>query len=245
MKKTPKIDIIHTSFNIITRSQLITELLNKVNHSEKTFLVTANPEIVYYAEKHSTYQQILNKADYVIADGYGVILASKIIGEPLPERIPGFEVMNELLALGDTYGWSAYFLGAKREVIEQAVLNIKDQYPNLKISGYRDGYFVESEQINQEIKNMKPDLVFVALGFPKQETWIFENYSEMEKGLFIGVGGSFDVIAGVVKRAPLFWRKMNLEWFYRLIKQPSRWKRMLVLPIFVLKIIKNRLFKRN
>ncbi|MCH6266533.1 WecB/TagA/CpsF family glycosyltransferase [Neobacillus citreus] len=242
MNGKPKIKILHTSFDYKTRNELMKELFNRVNNLKKTFLVTANPEIVYYADKDPFYQQKVNQADYVISDGYGVILASKIIGRKLPERIPGFEVMCDLLSLGNSHGWSAYFLGAKKEVLEKAIFNIKERYPNLKISGFRDGYFTDSTDIRNEIHTNKPDLVFVALGFPKQEEWIVENYSEMEKGLFIGVGGSFDVMAGVVKRAPAFWRNLNLEWFYRLIKQPSRWRRMLVLPAFVLKVIKNKYF---
>jgi N-acetylglucosaminyldiphosphoundecaprenol N-acetyl-beta-D-mannosaminyltransferase len=218
------------------------ELDGRINNATKTFLVTANPEIVYYAEKNPTYQKIIDQADFVIADGYGVILASKIIRNPLPEKIPGFEVMCELLARGNSHGWSAYFLGAKRDVIEQAISNIKVNYPHLTIAGFHDGYFSDSSEIVKELEDTKPDLVFVALGFPKQEKWIHEQFSEMEKGLFIGVGGSFDVLAGTVKRAPVIWRKLNLEWLYRLIKQPSRWRRMLVLPIFVLKVIKKHFF---
>jgi N-acetylglucosaminyldiphosphoundecaprenol N-acetyl-beta-D-mannosaminyltransferase len=243
MNEKFKINILHTSVDLITRSQLMTQLYSQVINSKKTFLVTANPEIVYYAEKNPVYQHILSRANFVIADGYGVILASKIIGTPLPERIPGLEVMSELLAKGNSHGWSAYFLGAKSDVLEKAISNIKTSYPNLIIAGYRDGYFTNSADIQNEIKNFKPDLVFVALGFPKQEEWIYENYTEMEKGLFIGVGGSFDVLAGTVKRAPLFWRNMNLEWLYRLVKHPSRWRRMLVLPIFVMKVIKSCFFK--
>ncbi|MGX6446096.1 WecB/TagA/CpsF family glycosyltransferase [Neobacillus sp. K501] len=243
MNEKSKINILHTSFDNISRSQLLKELFIRVTNSQKTFLVTANPEIVYYADNNQEYQQILSDANFVIADGFGIILASKIIREPLPERIPGFEVMCELLTYGNSQGWSAYFLGAKKEVLEQAISNIKESYPNLVIAGFRDGYFTNSEEIKNEIRQTQPDLVFVALGFPKQEKWIYDYYADLEKGLFVGVGGSFDVLAGTVKRAPEFWRKMNLEWLYRLLKQPSRWRRMLALPLFIIKVLKNHSFR--
>jgi N-acetylglucosaminyldiphosphoundecaprenol N-acetyl-beta-D-mannosaminyltransferase len=237
-----KINILNMRFDSLLAKDLVEKLSNRVAQSEKTFVVTANPEIVMYGEKDSRYLNVVNQADYVIPDGYGVILGSRILGRPLPERIPGFDLMNELLKSGNDNGWKVYLLGAKNEVVSKAVENIRIKYPKLEIVGWHDGYFDwETNDIAEEIIGLEPDLVFVALGFPKQEMWISENLPSFSKGLFMGVGGSFDVWAGTVKRAPEIWQKLNLEWFYRLIQQPSRWKRMLVLPLFVLKVISKKL----
>ncbi|QCJ44136.1 WecB/TagA/CpsF family glycosyltransferase [Bacillus sp. S3] len=234
-----KIDILNVKFNSVTKENMLNILTNRIEEEKRTFLVTANPEIVMYANSDPEYMRVIQKADYVIADGIGIIIGSKIIGQPLPERIPGFELMQELLKKGNEANWSAYFLGAKKEVVETAVANIRQQYPNLKIAGYHDGFFDwESTIIQGEIKQAKPDLVFVALGLPRQENFIAHKLADIDKGLFIGVGGSFDVLAGTVKRAPVIWQKLNLEWLYRLLKQPSRWRRMLVLPQFLIRMLK-------
>jgi N-acetylglucosaminyldiphosphoundecaprenol N-acetyl-beta-D-mannosaminyltransferase len=236
-----KTKILNINFYPVNLSTLIKELEKKIQDSKKQFIVTANPEIVMYANKNEDYQKIVNNADYVIADGYGVVLGSKIIGNPLPERVPGFDIMKELLQKGNEQEWKVYFLGAKKEVIDLAIKNIHDKFPKLNIVGWHDGYFDwNSKEIQNEIVKKAPDLVFVALGFPKQEFWIHENIPNFKKGIFMGVGGSFDVWAGKVKRAPVIWQKTNLEWLYRLIQQPSRWKRMLALPMFVLKVTKGR-----
>lgn len=239
-----KVNIFTLSFNSIEKKQLLEKLINRINNQEKTFLVTANPEIVMYAKQNSEYSKVVNKANFVIADGIGVVIGSKILGTPVPERIAGFDLMCDLLQRGNQEGWCAYFLGAKNEVIGKAVSKIQRDYPNLNIAGYHDGYFNDSTEIKNIIQKTRPDLVFVALGFPRQEKWIHENLKDFDKGLFIGVGGSFDVLAGTVKRAPLIWQKMNLEWLYRLLQQPSRWKRMLVLPQFVMKVFIERLSKK-
>jgi N-acetylglucosaminyldiphosphoundecaprenol N-acetyl-beta-D-mannosaminyltransferase len=242
LMESNKINVLNMSFNHMTKKELLAKLEERVSSNKKTFLVTANPEIVMYAEKDPEYKQIVNGAEYVIADGIGVIIGSKIIGQPLPERIPGFELMQDLLKKGNEKQWSVYFLGAKNEVVKKAVAKVQKQYPNLYIAGYHDGYFnSNSTHIQDEIRKTKPDLIFVALGFPRQEKFIAENLAGFEKGLFIGVGGSFDVLAGAVKRAPEIWQKLNLEWFYRLVKQPSRWRRMLALPLFIVRMLSERL----
>jgi N-acetylglucosaminyldiphosphoundecaprenol N-acetyl-beta-D-mannosaminyltransferase len=241
-----KVKILNVFFNHITKSVLVDQLIKKLSQEQKTFLVTANPEIIMYANTDQDYFSVVNNADYTIPDGIGVIIASKMIGDPLSERIAGYDLLVELLKVGNEKRLSAYFLGAKKVVVEKAVENVKENYPHLKIAGWHDGYFDwESSTISDEIREKKPDLIFVALGFPKQEIWISENINSFEKGLFMGVGGSFDVLAGEVKRAPLVWQKMNIEWLYRLIQQPSRWKRMLVLPQFVYKVFVEKYIKKT
>lgn len=236
-----KVEILGVQFDYITKSELVAALANRIQKSEKTFVVTANPEIVMHAKNSPSYKRIVEQSTYTIADGIGVIYGAKILKKSLPERVPGYEIMVELLELGNKEGLSAYFLGASQEVIEALQENVKKRYPNLIIAGAHNGYFKsEDPEILEDVKKANADMVFVAIGYPRQEEWIHQHMEQFEKGLFMGVGGSFDVIAGKVKRAPVIWQKLNLEWFYRLLKQPSRFKRMLVLPQFLIEVFKVR-----
>lgn len=242
MVKSKTVSILNVNFVSTSSYELVNDLTERVKQSQKTFIVTANPEIVMHGNKNPDYLHTINTADYVIADGYGIVLGSKILKDELPERIAGFDLMTALLAKGNEEEWSVYLLGAKEEVISRAVKNINKKFPHLNIVGWQNGYInVNSVDFVNDIASKKPDLIFVGLGFPTQENWIANNLPLFEKGLFMGVGGSFDVWAGAVKRAPETWQKLHLEWLYRLIQQPKRWRRMIVLPLFVLKVIKERI----
>ncbi|MBD3108526.1 WecB/TagA/CpsF family glycosyltransferase [Bacillus sp. AGMB 02131] len=238
MKKTTVnilgVDFINEHFN-----GMIEIVSGKIAEEQKTFIVTANPEIVMHAYKDKEYHNIINKADYIVPDGIGIILASKIIKNPLEERIAGYDLTISLLEKANLQKWSIYVLGGQEEVNKLAVKNIIEKYPNLKIAGRHHGFFeLNDPEIVNDIKNTRPDIILVALGFPRQEEWIGKHYDEFTKGIFMGVGGSIDVLAGTVKRAPVIWQKLKVEWLYRLLKQPSRWKRMLALPDFVIKVMK-------
>ncbi|MDF1999561.1 WecB/TagA/CpsF family glycosyltransferase [Peribacillus frigoritolerans] len=209
----------------------------RLMNQEKTFVVTANPEIVEYANEHQDYKDIIISADYITPDGVGIIMASKWLNQPLQERITGFDLMNELFRVADEKALKVYLLGAEESVIEAAALKVKELYPGLELVGYNHGYIdIKDDTLPKSIAELEPDIILTALGFPRQEKWVSRHYALFNKGLFMGVGGSFDVLAGKVNRAPVFWQKMRLEWLYRLIQQPSRWKRMLALPRFVLKV---------
>lgn len=242
MSKKKLVNILNMDFVSVQTNELVKDLSERINRTMQTFIVTANPEIVMHANKDPDYLSIVNSADYVIADGYGVILGSKILGNEIPERIAGFDLMTALLAKGNDEAWSVYFLGAREEVINKAVGKIKEKFPQLNVVGWQNGYTdVNSIELQKEIASKKPDMIFVGLGFPTQERWITNCLPLFEKGLFMGVGGSFDVWAGAVKRAPEVWQSLHLEWLYRLIQQPKRWRRIAVLPLFVVKVIKERL----
>ncbi|MGE6611919.1 WecB/TagA/CpsF family glycosyltransferase [Peribacillus sp. NPDC076916] len=209
----------------------------RLMNQEKTFIVTANPEIVEYANEHQDYKDIIISADYITPDGVGIIMASKWLNQPLQERITGFDLMNELFRVADEKALKVYLLGAEESVIEAAALKVKESYPGLELVGYNHGYIdIKDDALPKSIADLEPDIILTALGFPRQEKWVSKHYGLFNKGLFMGVGGSFDVLAGKVNRAPVIWQKMRLEWLYRLIQQPSRWKRMLALPRFVLKV---------
>ncbi|MFG6147970.1 WecB/TagA/CpsF family glycosyltransferase [Halobacillus sp. B23F22_1] len=222
-----------------THYELLTQhLYPALKEQRNIFLVTANPEIVMEAERDLEYSNILREADYVIADGIGVVIGSKLMKKPLPERIAGFDVMEDLLKKANRDQLRCYFLGAKEAVLYEAVNQIKQKFPKLIVAGQHHGYFdLKDANVVNNVKEAEPDIVFVGLGFPNQEKWIHQFRNEFSHGLFMGVGGSFDGWAGHVKRAPEFWRKLNVEWLYRLIKQPSRWKRMLQLPRFIWHIL--------
>ncbi|HHV73280.1 WecB/TagA/CpsF family glycosyltransferase [Thermoanaerobacterium sp. R66] len=202
-------------------------------------IATPNAEIVMMAQKDPEYKEILNKTDLNVPDGSGVIFASKIYKEELPERVAGFDLMMELIKVAAEKKYKIYLLGAKSDVVKGAYLNLKRQYSEIDIVGFHDGYFSKDDEaeIIKDINEKNTDLLFVALGAPKQEKWIYENKNRLKAKVAIGVGGSFDVIAGKVTRAPEIYRKLGLEWFYRLLKEPWRYKRMMALPKFAVKVL--------
>ncbi|RZT21549.1 WecB/TagA/CpsF family glycosyltransferase [Fictibacillus sp. BK138] len=239
MKNTVR--ILGVDFVNSTLFEFLNTLSGHLEREEKTFVVTANPEIVMKVREDANYRAVVEKANYVTADGIGVVKAAGILGKPLPERVTGFETFMGLLQTANERGYSVYLLGAQDEVLQKTVAEIMTQFPNVKIAGAHHGFFDwNDDHIPNEIQRTKPDLIFTALGVPRQELWIGQNMDKFEKGVFMGIGGSFDVLAGAVQRAPEFWRKMNLEWAYRLMKQPSRWKRQLSLPHFALKVIQQK-----
>ncbi|MGG0720086.1 WecB/TagA/CpsF family glycosyltransferase [Robertmurraya massiliosenegalensis] len=240
-----KVPILDIPFINIQFDEMLALLDERVRKGEKTLVVTANPEIVMITDENKEYKEIVQSADYVVPDGIGIIVASKMLNAPIMERIAGFDLMMSLLQQANTNRWKVYLLGGKDEVNQKAVKAIRETYPDLVIVGSHHGYFgsEESEGIKEEVQKLEPDLVFVALGAPRQEEWITQALPSFSKGLFMGVGGSFDILAGEAKRAPDIWIRLKLEWLYRLVKQPSRWRRMLAIPHFLMKILKQRLQK--
>jgi N-acetylglucosaminyldiphosphoundecaprenol N-acetyl-beta-D-mannosaminyltransferase len=236
-----KIDVLGVPFLYTKLDQFVKTLCEHADKGEKKFVVTANPEIVMLARENKEFNELVQKADYVTADGIGVVKGAAMLGTPLPERVPGYDTLLGLLREANETKRSIYMLGAQEEVIEKAVARIRHDYPNVQIAGYHHGFFDwEDDTIPNQIRETKPDFIFVALGAPRQEKWIQQHFYTMEKGVFMGVGGSFDALAGTMKRAPEIWQKLHLEWFYRLLKQPSRWRRMLALPHFVLEVRKEK-----
>ena len=240
------VTIMGIPFIHIDQAGFVDLLVRRIDSQEKTFVVTANPEIVMKANEDAEFMKTILKADFVTADGIGVVKAAQLMGDPLPGRVTGFDTTMELLKIANVKHYKMYFLGAKKDTIEKMVDNIRRDYPGIDVVGYHDGYFdwKKSSEIADEAASLKPDIILTALGFPKQEKWISENMDKFEYGLFMGIGGTFDIIAGTAQRAPKFWVKMNLEWLYRLLKQPSRWRRMLVLPKFAGKVIKDKFRKK-
>ncbi|MFA5383534.1 MAG: WecB/TagA/CpsF family glycosyltransferase [Eubacteriales bacterium] len=214
----------------------IDEIENRVSHfvCEPGFhqIVTLNPEILYRAQKEPALLKMINCASLVTADGVGVVWASRVARCPVPERVTGIDLMLRLAARCAREGWSVYLLGGKPGVAGAAASMLTRQYPQLKIAGTHHGYFDSRDEVVQKIKESRPQILFVGMGAPGQDYFIHENLSALGVPVGMGVGGSFDVIAGRITRAPAWIQKLRLEWLYRFIKEPSRIGRMAVLPMF-------------
>ena len=226
------VNILNVPFIKTTNAGFVQQLQTDILAHHNRFVVTANPEILMYAREHPDYQQVLTQADYITPDGIGVIQGAQILGTPLPERITGYDTLLTLLEWGSQQHQRIFLLGANPAVLNQVSTIVQRDYPGIVVAGARDGYYDDEQTIVDQIVAAQPDMVFVATGFPKQEFFIAEHRQRLD-ALWMGVGGSFDVIAGAVKRAPLFWQKHHVEWLYRLIQEPSRFKRMLVLPRYL------------
>lgn len=234
----PKTTIMNVPFSKLSFDATIDYLTNRIEDKIPTQVVTANPEIVMYAKQDQDYQELLKKVDMIVADGIGVVYAAKIQKDPVTERVAGYDLLHGLMKQANQKQWKVYLLGANEEVNQLAFERLKQDYPNAILAGRHHGFFKaesdEEKAIVEEIGQIKPDLLFVALGFPRQEQWIATYKEQLQIPLAMGVGGSFDVLSGKAKRASLFWQKLGLEWFVRLVNNPSRWRRMLVLPKLLL-----------
>lgn len=196
------------------------------HNQEKMFIVTANPEIFMTGRSDTQVDTLLcDPTVTVIADGIGIVKGAKKLGLTVKERIPGVELTEELFIKADKNGLSLYLFGADITTLTALLEVIHNKYPNIKVCGYSDGYANNKDAVFEEIKTLQPDIVLVALGVPAQEKLIYKHIEAFNKGIFVGVGGSFDVLSGTKARAPQFFIKHNLEWLYRILKEPKRLKR--------------------
>ena len=208
-------------------------------------VVTINPEMINYAAKHQDFAELINSAELVVPDGIGVQIGLKILGYSV-RRIAGIEFAHRMVKECAKSNQSVALIGAKSEIVQKSKENLMKEFPSLYITYVHDGYFDNDETILNELKIRQPRLVLCALGSPKQEEFIFKAKNLLPEALFIGVGGSFDVWSGVVKRAPVIYRKLGLEWFYRTVKEPKRFKRIFpTLPLFVLKVLRERFIPKG
>lgn len=209
---------------------------------------TPNSEMIMIAKNDVELKNILNSSDLNLGDGIGVVLASRILGCRIPERVTGTDTMMNLFKLGADGSISYYLFGAAPGIVDLAVNNLKEMYPKINIVGTHNGFFDEEEEKNiiQNIKELSPDILFVGLGAPMQEKWIHKNKYNLNVKVCMGIGGSIDIAAGVVKRAPKIFRRLGLEWFYRFAKRPIyRFKRMLKLPQFGVTVLWERVKKHK
>ncbi|MGB4588326.1 MAG: WecB/TagA/CpsF family glycosyltransferase [Clostridiaceae bacterium] len=199
---------------------------DQIKHQKKMFIVTANPEIYSWGNRDSEYRDILLASDTtIVADGIGIVKGASFIGVEIAERIPGVDLIEALFGEINSMKGRLCLLGAKQEVLDDLLKVISVRYPSIDVVYARNGYAFSKEEFNSAVLEHKPDLVLVALGAPKQEKLIKQIYDRCQKGVFIGVGGSFDVLSGHKARAPKIMVKMHLEWMYRLMKEPNRIKK--------------------
>ena len=201
-------------------------LKTNLKKEKKMFVVTANPETFMISEKDKDLRSMLEDEETtLVPDGIGVVKAGRSIKYDIEERITGIDIAYKLLEYGNELKKSIYLFGSKQEVLDMMKVVLEKEYPNLKIACMTNGYVSDKDKEYKKISKLNPDIVLVALGIPNQEKLIYRHLKEFKKGIFVGVGGSFDVISGSKKRAPKFFIKCNLEWLYRIVKEPSRLKR--------------------
>ena len=234
------IKILGVPVHPMTMKQAVDSLEQRMLEGEQTFVVTANAEIIMMCQEDAAYNSIISqKAELVLPDGAGAVWAGRHLGYKVPERVAGFDLYNQLLALSAKKGYKAYFFGGSPGIAEAAKAKSEEMYPGVKIVGCHNGYFTDADvpAIIEAINQSGAEMLFVAIGAPKQERWILAHREELKPRILMGIGGSFDVLAGKMERAPKWMQDASLEWAFRLYKQPSRFMRMLALPKFALKVM--------
>ena len=227
------IDVLGIGFHRLSMTQAVTACLSLIDSPSPAYVVTPNAEIAYAAQSDASLMAALNGAELVLADGIGIIKGAKKLGRPLPERVPGVEVGPGLFDEMQARGKTLFLLGGKPGVAELAAQNIQARFPLLRICGTHDGYFKDDSEVLPQIQAAAPDVIFVCFGAPKQELWMQRNRASVGQALMLGLGGTLDHLAGLAPRAPRLLRRLGLEWLYRLLSQPSRWRRYLALPRFL------------
>lgn len=241
------IEIFGVKIHNITFEEATKEVEKYLKGDTLKVIYTPNPEIVMGAKDDTRLKNLINDGDMITADGIGLIYASIIKKKPLKERVTGYHLSIKILEIANKNNYSIYLLGGKDGFAKMAAENIKKDYPNIKIAGYHHGYFKGSHSGNEnhkeEIKIVNdinvadPDIIFLGLGFPNQENWIDAKKDKIKGRIIIGNGGVIDILSGNTKDTPEIYRKIGLEWLYRLVKNPSRIKRQMVIPKFMFKVI--------
>ena len=229
-----RIDVLGVSFDDLTMDEAVEIALGFMQERRACYACTPNPEIVMAAKGDAALRAALSGAELVLADGVGITKAAAMLGTPLKSRVPGIDFASNVISRLAERGGSVYLLGAKPLVAEAAAEKLTQTYPGIVIAGTNDGYFTDDAPVIEKINAASPDFLMVCLGSPKQELWMSANAGRLSCGLMAGLGGSLDVLAGNVQRAPETWRRLGLEWLYRVIKEPKRLGRVMKLPAFVL-----------
>ena len=236
------VKILDVPVHPLTMQEAVSVLEKSIANGEQAFVVTANAEIIMMCQQDADYKKIVSQdAQLVLPDGAGAVWAGRHLGYKVPERVAGFDLYCNLLKEAAAKGYKAYFFGGSPGIAEAAKAKSEELYSDVKVVGCRNGYFKEEESqaIIDEINASGADMLFAALGAPKQEKWLVRYRDQLKPKILMGIGGSFDVFAGKMERAPKWMQDASLEWLFRLYKQPSRFMRMMALPKFVLKVIFN------
>lgn len=240
MQLKEPVKILDVPVHPLTMGEAVSVLEESITSGEQAFVVTANAEIIMMCQEDAGYKKIVSQdAQLVLPDGAGAVWAGRHLGYKVPERVAGFDLYCQLLDKAAQKGYKAFFFGGSPGIAEAAKAKSEELYPGVQVVGCRNGYFKEEESqaIIDEINASGADMLFAALGAPKQEKWLVRYREQLKPKILMGIGGSFDVFAGKMERAPKWMQDASLEWLFRLYKQPSRFMRMMALPKFVLKVV--------
>jgi len=239
-----RVNILRITVDTYSMQETVEQIRQAVEGRVPIRIVTANPEMIYASDCDLQLKELINSAQIVTADGIGVVWAAQQLGTPVQERVTGIDLVQALFPVSNAGKWRIFFLGGKPGVAEQAVYQVNSEYPEIVLKASH-GYFSPEEelQVLDEIRSFRPDILLVGLGAPRQEYWIAEHPGLAS--VSIGVGGSFDALAGTVVRAPKRVQELHVEWLYRLWKEPRRWKRQTVLPRFVGKVLWQKYMQRT
>lgn len=236
-----KTDVLGVRYDNLTMEEALEKGRSLLNGTGGAYCVTPNAEIAYEALKDAEFCSILNQAALVLPDGAGVVLGAKIVKSPLKQKIAGFDYAQNLLPIMVQEKKRLYLLGSKPGIAEVAAQKLRERHPGLIICGLADGYFKDEAPVIEKINAAQADVVFVCLGAPKQEYFMYRHREDLHVKLMLGLGGTLDGIAGTVKRAPAWMIRLQLEWLYRLVKEPRRLGRMMRLPKYVWAAVKRRM----
>lgn len=241
-----KVKIFGVKVSNVTIDEAYDEFLHLNNEYRTSMIFTPNTEFIMAAQDDEEFRDVLNEGDIVLPDGIGLIHASNMLKLGLKEKVAGVDFMNKLIDYANKTSKSIYILGGTEGTAEQASIAINEKYSKIKIAGFHHGYFEEKDELKilDKINDAKPDLLIVALGFPRQEKWIYKHRKILNCGAAMGVGGAIDIWAGNSKRAPKIFIKLGLEWLYRGMKQPERIGRLTALPKFMIKVFKYKYLKK-
>ncbi len=236
-----KTDVLGVHYDNLTMEEAVQRGRSILEGKKTCYCVTPNAEMAYEALHDEAFRKLLNGAELVLPDGAGVVLGAKILKTPLKQKVAGIEFAQNMLPVMEALGSKLFLLGSKPGVAELAAEKMLKKHPKLIICGIADGYFKDEAEIVEKINRSEADALYVCLGAPKQEYFMYSHRKELRVKLMCGLGGTLDGIAGTVKRAPKWMIRLQLEWLYRLIKEPRRFKRMLRLPKFILAAMKKRM----
>ncbi|OGC11246.1 hypothetical protein A3K48_01820 [candidate division WOR-1 bacterium RIFOXYA12_FULL_52_29] len=230
------VDFSGLKVNNVTLAEAVAKVESLIAAGQPSLVVTPNPEMIVAAQEDSELRALINSAALRVPDGISMVVVKKLLGDPLKERVSGIDLMQQLLAVSAQKGYKVFFLGSAPGVAEEAARKVREKYPGIRINGTRDGYFqaTDEEMLIEQIKTSKPDILFVGLGAGRQEKWLAANLTKLGVPVSMGIGGSLDAISGKVKRAPALVQKLYIEWLYRLLQQPWRWRRQIALIKFLL-----------
>lgn len=237
--------ILGVKVHAISFEETIATIQKYIEGREPRMVITLGTEMVMAAQKNSEFISIVNGCDLVCADAVGIAWALKRKGFPIEEKVAGIDILEKLCSMSGPKGWKLYFLGSGEGVAEEAVQNLRKRYPEMIVAGISHGFFTDDDIMVEKIRASSPDILFIAMGSPKQEFWFWKHREKLGVPVGIGVGGSLDVLSGKLRRSPRWMIRFGLEWLYRLYLQPWRWKRMLVLPLFVLNVLMRDRKKRQ